>query len=127
MRRHTPPDEPAMVLENDQRVDGNQSAARSEVALTPHRPPPYYRTDSTGGSGGRRVLTHERADVEGVLFDPNALIEEDENVNGEQRFVSIGLDPLGRLLVVIYIFRGDDIRLISARRATRRERRAYEA
>lgn len=85
------------------------------------------RTDSTGGSGGRRVLTYERADAEGVLFDPNALTEEDENVDGEQRFVSIGPDPLGRLLVVIYIFRGDDIRLISARRATRRERQAYEA
>ena len=67
------------------------------------------------------------SDAEGVLFDPNALTEENEKVDGEQRFVSIGLDPLGRLLVVIYIFRGDDIRLISARRATRRERQAYEA
>ena len=67
------------------------------------------------------------SDAEGVLFDPNALTEENENVDGEQRFVSIGLDPLGRVLVVVYMFRGDDIRLISARRATRRERRAYEA
>ena len=67
------------------------------------------------------------SDADGVLFDSNALTEEIENVDGEQRFVSIGLDPLGRLLVVIYIFRGDDIRLISARRATRRERQAYEA
>ena len=67
------------------------------------------------------------ADAEGVLFDPNALTEENENVDGEQRFMSIGLDPLGQLLVVIYIFRCDDIRLISARRATRRERQAYEA
>ena len=67
------------------------------------------------------------SDAEGVLFDPNALTEEDENVEGEQRFVSIGLDPLGRVLVVVYTFRGEDIRLISARRATRRERRAYEA
>ena len=67
------------------------------------------------------------SDAEGVLFDPNAFTEEDENVDGEQRFVSIGLDPLGRLLVVIYVFRGDDVRLISVRRATRRERQAYEA
>lgn len=67
------------------------------------------------------------ADVEGVLFDPNALTEEDERLEGEQRFVSIGMDPVGRLLVVVYTFRGEDIRLISARRATRRERRAYEA
>ena len=67
------------------------------------------------------------SDAEGVLFDPNALTEEDENVEGEQRFVSIGLDPLGQLLVVVYTISGEDIRLISARRATRRERRAYEA
>ena len=67
------------------------------------------------------------ADAEGVLFDPNALTEEDEHLEDEQRFVSIGLDPVGRLLVVVYTFRGEDIRLISARRATRQERRAYEA
>lgn len=67
------------------------------------------------------------SDAEGVLFDPNALTEEDESVEGEQRFVSIGMDPIGRCLVVVHTFRGDDIRLISARRATRRERRAYEA
>ncbi len=67
------------------------------------------------------------SDAEGALFDPNALTEADEIVDGEQRFVSIGLDPLGRVLVVVYTFRGDDIRLISARRATQRERRAYEA
>ncbi len=56
------------------------------------------------------------SDAEGVLFDPSALT-----------FVSIGLDPLGRVLVLVYTFRGEDIRLISARRATRRERRVYEA
>lgn len=68
-----------------------------------------------------------QTDAEGVLFDLNALTEADESVEGEPRFVSIGLDPLGRVLVVVYTFRGEDIRLISARRATRGERRAYEA
>ena len=67
------------------------------------------------------------SDAEGVLFDPNALTEADESAEGEQRFVSIGLDPPGRVLVVVHTFRGEDIRLISARRATRREGRAYEA
>lgn len=75
------------------------------------------------------VRTHgiRFADAEGVLFDPNALTEEDEHSEGEQRFVSIGLDPVERLLVVVYTFRREDIRLISARRVTRKERRAYEA
>ncbi|HEX9735630.1 MAG TPA: BrnT family toxin [Thermoanaerobaculia bacterium] len=35
-------------------------------------------------------------------------------------------DALGRILVVVYTHRGEDVRLISARRATRRERRQYE-
>ncbi len=66
------------------------------------------------------------SDAEGVLFDPHALTEEDETADGERRYVTIGLDSLGRVLVVVYTYRGDDIRLISAWRATRKERRSYE-
>jgi hypothetical protein len=44
----------------------------------------------------------------------------------EERFVTIGADALGRLLVVVYVWRGETIRIISARRATRRERKEYE-
>ncbi len=61
------------------------------------------------------------SDAEGVLFDPHALTEEDETADGERRYVTIGLDSLGRVLVVVYTYRGDDIRLISAWRATRKE------
>lgn len=66
------------------------------------------------------------ADAEPVLFDPHALSREDEDAEGEQRFVSIGMDSLFRILVVCYTYRGEDIRLISAREATKREKRAYE-
>ncbi|MGH8611383.1 MAG: BrnT family toxin [Gammaproteobacteria bacterium] len=45
---------------------------------------------------------------------------------GEDRFIGLGIDPLGRLLVVVYTFRGEKIRVISARRATPSERRTYE-
>jgi uncharacterized DUF497 family protein len=45
---------------------------------------------------------------------------------GEQRFVAIGTSALGHLLVVAHTDRRDTIRLISARRATRRERGFYE-
>lgn len=44
----------------------------------------------------------------------------------EVRFVTLGLDVLGRLVAVCWTQRGANIRLISARRATRPERRAYE-
>ena len=44
----------------------------------------------------------------------------------EDRFVTLCQDPHGRLLVVVYSTRADRVRLISARRATPRERGVYE-
>src|SRR5438034_949706 len=44
----------------------------------------------------------------------------------DDRFVTVGTDGLGRLLVVVYVWRGERVRVISAREATRRERRQYE-
>jgi uncharacterized DUF497 family protein len=66
------------------------------------------------------------SDAESVLFDPLALTRGDEDADGEQRFVSIGTDAFNRVLVVVYTFRGDKIRIISARRATKKERKCYE-
>jgi len=65
------------------------------------------------------------ADAADVFFDPLALSMPDEDPD-EARFVAIGADGLGRLLVVIYTWRDDAVRLISARRATASERRQYE-
>ena len=67
------------------------------------------------------------SDAEAVLLDPNALSFEDTEAQGEQRFVVIGMDHLWRLLVVVYTDRGNRVRLISARSATRSERRKYES
>ena len=66
------------------------------------------------------------ADAVGVFEDEWALTIKEEYIAGEQRFVTMGMDFLGRVLVVVYTYRDDDIRLISARTATRRERREYE-
>ena len=66
------------------------------------------------------------SDAESVLFDPTALTRADEASDDEQRFVTIGTDALNRTLVVVYTYRGEDIRLISARRATSTERKAHE-
>ncbi len=66
------------------------------------------------------------SDAETVLFDPMALSFEDDDVHGEQRFITIGSDALSRILVLVYTYRGEDIRLISARTATPKERRNYE-
>jgi uncharacterized DUF497 family protein len=67
------------------------------------------------------------ADAEGVLEDPLAITIEDPHADGEQRFVTVGLGNAGELLVVVYTERDDGYRLISARRATGKERRQYES
>lgn len=66
------------------------------------------------------------ADAALALEDDLALTVEDLDAESENRFVAIGTDPIGRLLVVVFTWRGERIRLISARRATPRERRQYE-
>ena len=66
------------------------------------------------------------SDAEAVLFDPIAVTVEDRGAVGEQRFVSVGADVRGRVVVVVYTYRADHTRLISARGATLNERRAYE-
>ena len=66
------------------------------------------------------------ADVEVVLTDPLALTAEDPEAEGERRFLTIGADAFGRILAVIYTYRDEtQVRLISARRATRDEKRNY--
>lgn len=44
----------------------------------------------------------------------------------EERWVTVGMDAYGRVIVVVYSWRGERLRLISARNATARERRQYE-
>ena len=65
------------------------------------------------------------ADAATVLEDEFALTREDDE-HAEERFVTIGSDALGRLLIVVYTWRDDELRLISARPANRYERRQYE-
>jgi uncharacterized DUF497 family protein len=65
-------------------------------------------------------------DAELVLYDPQAITLEDLSAEGEQRHISVGLDAVGRTVTVVYTYRVEEIRLISARRSTRSERRHYE-
>jgi hypothetical protein len=65
------------------------------------------------------------ADAATVLSDDFALTRRDEDA-AEERFITMGMDALGRVLVVIFTWRGEEIRLISARRATASERKQYE-
>jgi uncharacterized protein len=65
------------------------------------------------------------ADAVSVFSDDLAITMPDQRFD-EERFVVIGLDALGRLLVVIYTCRELEIRLISARLATRQEQKQYQ-
>jgi uncharacterized DUF497 family protein len=64
------------------------------------------------------------ADAVSVFADDLALTIEDV-CSGERRWVTLGRDLFGRTLVVVYSWRGDEIRIISARKADPKERRQY--
>jgi uncharacterized DUF497 family protein len=66
------------------------------------------------------------SDAETVLFDPMTLTIENQSIDQERRFLSVGSDAVGRILVIVYAYHGDTIRLISARKATSKERKYYE-
>jgi uncharacterized DUF497 family protein len=53
-------------------------------------------------------------------------ISDPDHSRGEQRYLLLGLSYERRLLVVFHTERGETIRIISARRAGRREKRLYE-
>jgi uncharacterized DUF497 family protein len=64
------------------------------------------------------------ADASVALTDELAITQADDDPD-EDRYVTIGMDSLGRVVVVSYAWRGDEMRLISARRANPHERRRY--
>jgi uncharacterized DUF497 family protein len=65
------------------------------------------------------------ADAATALSDEHALTRADDEP-GEERFLTLGMDALGRVLLVVYSWRGDLVRLISARKASPSERKQYE-
>lgn len=67
------------------------------------------------------------AHAEQALRDPFAVTIDDPDSEGEARFVTLGVDALGRLLVVVHTPRGDRTRLISARKASPGEAEQYHA
>jgi uncharacterized DUF497 family protein len=63
-----------------------------------------------------------------VFLDPHVLTREDDDAKDEQRFVSLGTGANGRILVVVWTLRdnNEEIRLISAWKASRMQRKRYE-
>jgi len=84
-----------------------------------------YEWDPKKAAGNLRKHGIDLADAATVLEDESALTVDDDDPE-EKRFVTIGMDALARVLVDVYTWRGDNIRIISARDTTLAERRQYE-
>lgn len=84
-----------------------------------------YQWDSDKAAANLRKHGIDFADAVSVFADDLAITIPDERFD-EERFIAVGMDAFGRVLVVVYTLRGDEIRVISARKATRREREQYE-
>ena len=83
-----------------------------------------YQWDTNKSASNLRKHNVDFADAVSVFADELAITIEDKR-SLEERFILIGLDALGRVLVVVYTWRDSEIRLISARKATRSERQQY--
>ena len=67
------------------------------------------------------------AEAAWVFLDPlSVTIHDPDHSESEDRYLTVGASASGRLLIVGHTNRGDQIRIVSARRLTRTERKEYE-
>jgi uncharacterized DUF497 family protein len=86
-----------------------------------------YEWDTNKAAANLRKHGVDFADAATVFLDECAIRVRDQISSlDEDRFVILGMSVPGDLLVVVYTWRGDRIRIISARQATPRERKSYE-
>lgn len=87
----------------------------------------YFEWDSAKAAENFRKHRIPFEEASSVFYDPLAVTGADpDNSEGEERLITFGMSSKRRLLVVSQTERGEAIRIISARRATRRERQIYE-
>lgn len=87
----------------------------------------HYEWDPVKASSNLKKHGVRFADAVLVFEDDRAVTTEDVESGGEQRFCTIGMDAVLAILVVVYAYRFENkIRIISARKATRKERFIYE-
>jgi uncharacterized DUF497 family protein len=84
-----------------------------------------FEWDPKKAAGNFRKHGVRFADAVSVFEDEQALTVADD-ADDERRWVTIGADGMGRIVVVVYTWRGERVRIISARWATRREREQYQ-
>lgn len=86
-----------------------------------------FEWDKGKASGNLRTHGISFSEASTVFADPLSSTFPDPDHSGEEeRHITIGESDSGRVLIVSHTDREDRVRIISARQATRRERRAYE-
>ncbi len=85
--------------------------------------------DWDGGNAEKNWLRHRvsQSECEQVFFNRPLVVAEDVgHSDSEDRVLALGQTDAGRLLFVVYVLRGEKVRVISARDMTRREQKEYE-
>lgn len=86
-----------------------------------------FEWDKRKASFNRRKHNVSFEEAATVFGDPLSItIPDPDHSVGEYRYVTLGMSHLGRLIVVVHSNRGNIVRIISARIATSREKKAYE-
>jgi uncharacterized DUF497 family protein len=86
-----------------------------------------YEWDPMKAKSNRRKHGVSFYEAASVLGDPLSMTYPDpEHSETENRYITVGTSREGRLLIIAHTDRGDHIRIISARKTTRRERRQHE-
>jgi len=83
--------------------------------------------DAAKAASNLRKHGADFADAVSALEDERALTRPDPDARDEERFVSLGMDAEGRVLVTVFTLRTSSVRLISSRKASPGERRRYGA
>lgn len=84
-----------------------------------------YEWDEAKARANLRDHSIDLADA-ATVFDDDLALTVPDDATPEERYDTLGMDAMGRLLVVVYTWREDRIRIISARKATKAERRNYD-
>ena len=85
----------------------------------------HIEWDPTKAAANFRKHGIRFSDLETAFYDDYGLSMPDP-YSSEDRFLLVGTDAVGRIVTVSYTWRVDCVRVISARRATRSERKLYE-
>ena len=87
-----------------------------------------FEWDARKSTANKRKHGVSFEEAQTVFYDDRAILIEDDDDDEEDRFVLLGISAALRMLVVCHCYREQDsvIRMISARKANRSERKNYE-